>query len=258
MPKLVDMSIDEVSLVDKAANLKRFLVVKRAAEGGDNMNILEEIAELQKAGKKISGANLDKLKGLHQQLGSFIDNANGADDDDGGAGGDVGIGDNNVGVNKSMDEVTLQKKLDAIEKAYEEKLTALTKRAEDAENIAKAERDSRVLKEYIAKAADLASLPIEAAEFGGVLKALAEKAPDEFAKLMPVLTSANEIAKKGALFAEYGTRSTQSSDITKRMDVEVDKVCKAEPNLTKEQAVRKVLKANPELYRQYVAELKGQ
>lgn len=91
-----------------------------------------------------------------------------------------------------------------VEKAQADVKVAQAK-AEQAETIAKAERDQRVTREYIAKARSLDALPgMNADDFGGVLKGLAEKAPEEWTKLEPMLKSWHESIKTGALFVEKG------------------------------------------------------
>jgi len=259
--KLVDIAINEVSLVDKAANRKRFLIVKRAAEGGEttmNEAMLDEVREILKSGKKISTANMDKLKNVHASLSQFIGD-NGIDDDgDDDAAEPAGSAGGKQKGGSQMEAKEIQKMLDdqkiAIEKAANEQLAALQKKLDDAEGIAKAERDSRLTSEYIAKAVVLDCLVIKAEEFGPVLKGVFEKAPEEFAKVMAVLTAANEAIKKGGIFKVVGGDGSATNGAQGQIDAKAAELRKSDSSLSKEQAVRKVLKENPELYAQHKAE----
>jgi len=71
----------------------------------------------------------------------------------------------------------------AVEALWKEHQEAV-KKAEELEKVLKEERDKQLRKEFIQKAADeFANLPTKPEEFGLVLKGLAEKAPEEYAKL---------------------------------------------------------------------------
>ncbi len=83
--KIVDMNIEEVSGVDKAANGRRFLIVKRAEPLDINpmqklwsfakgLFVSEETMsdDLEKAGKKISGGRMETLKQTRAMLDQII------------------------------------------------------------------------------------------------------------------------------------------------------------------------------------------
>lgn len=120
--RLFNIRVDEVSLVDKAANTRKFLIMKRDGEkeveveelkkvleniekaindlsdriGGqdERMKALEPSAEeLQKAGAKFSKATLGRLKTIHSTLGELL------------AGIDFGDEDNSD-VKKSSEEIS--------------------------------------------------------------------------------------------------------------------------------------------------------
>jgi len=143
-------------------------------------------------------------------------------------------------------------------KSADPQIVAIVKAAEDraaaAEKIAKAERDFRLEREFIGKAAELSALPAEAEAFGKVLKSVAE-AVDEatFDTLMTVLTAANEGISTGNLFAELGKASAFDNDgPTGEINKAAARLIEANPNLSHEQAVAKAVDANPSLYNEYL------
>lgn len=143
-------------------------------------------------------------------------------------------------------------------KSADPEIVAIVKAAEDravaAEQIAKAERDFRLEREFIAKAAELSALPAEAEAFGKVLKSVAEAVDeDTFNTLMTVLTAANEGISTGNLFAELGKASAFDNDgPTSEINKAAARLIESNPGLSHEQAVAKAVDANPSLYNEYL------
>jgi len=139
-----------------------------------------------------------------------------------------------------------------VEKAQAD-AAAATKAAEEAGKVAKAEREQRVTKEFIAKAQTLAALPgMNADDFGVVLKGIAEKAPEAWAKLEPLLKSAHEAIRTGALFVEKGAGGEGSGAAAAQVDAKAKElVAKSATGLTLVQARVKVWESEPELYAAY-------
>ena len=344
MPKkLVDINIEEVSGVDKAANGRTFLVVKRA-EGGEKVDepslikkitkiikgilngddtskdfnevlddqekqelvwqqksslwkftdalnaaiisiiesdsvtdkkaaVIESIqqyyqalldTEVVKAGKKISNDRLSALKQAHEALGKVItdaDNNNEGDDN-------VAKGEHVKGcqcekclakeeVGKKAEPATdeaVQKRLKEIEKRNSE----IEKRNQELEAQIKKQNDELKTKEFIAKAAGFTNLGIKADELGPVLKSMAEANPEGFAKIEATLKAADEQVAKGALFSEAGRSGTGETSVVKKVQAMADEMIAKGASMTKEQALAKAWKDNPELYKQYQKELRGE
>ena len=132
----------------------------------------------------------------------------------------------------------------------------LEERASAAETIAKAERDHRLVQEYIAKASTLSNLPIKAEEFGSVLKNVAEALTEEqFSAIWQVLNAANSNLSKAGLFNEIGKSSTPDNDGPL---ANIEKVAtalrQANPLLTREQSIAKAVETDANLYKQYIKE----
>jgi hypothetical protein len=152
--------------------------------------------------------------------------------------------------------------LELVLKTHDDELAELRKaneteksKADEAIEIAKAERDARETREYIAKSESLDKLAKDDSEFGEVLKSIARAEAEKHLpegtveKLDTVLAAANEAVEKGALFMELGRAGHgESSDVEKQLDAKADEIRKSEPSLTKEQALEKAYNDNPELY----------
>lgn len=153
-----------------------------------------------------------------------------------------------------------QDEQDEILKSADPRLVEIVKgleeRASAAETIAKAERDHRLVQEYIAKAGTLKNLPIKAEEFGTVLKNVAEALTEEqFSAIWQVLNAANSNLAKAGLFSELGKSSTPDNDGPL---ANIEKVAtalrQANPLLTREQSIAKAVESDANLYKQYIRE----
>jgi hypothetical protein len=153
-----------------------------------------------------------------------------------------------------------QDEQDEILKSADPRLVEIVKgleeRASAAETIAKAERDHRLVQEYIAKAGTLKNLPIKAEEFGSVLKNVAEALTEEqFSAIWQVLNAANSNLSKAGLFNEIGKSSTPDNDGPL---ANIEKVAtalrQANPLLTREQSIAKAVETDANLYKQYIKE----
>lgn len=146
-------------------------------------------------------------------------------------------------------------------KSADPRLVEIVKAAEEraaaAEAIAKAERDFRLEREFVAKAAELEALPVKADEFGMLLKSVADVLTEEqYDAIWNVLTAANASIAKSAMFGEVG-KSSATSDGDGPMNIiekAAARLMNDEPNLTKEQAIAKAVAADATLYTQYIRE----
>ena len=127
---------------------------------------------------------------------------------------------------------------------------ATEERAAVAEEIAKAERENRLQREFIEKAATYDSLPVETATFGIVLKDAAESMDaDTYDALTTVLSAANEAIAQGGLMSEIGiTKSFDAESGMGRIE-QVASVLRSEnPDLSREAAIAKAVTDDPSLY----------
>lgn len=87
---------------------------------------------------------------------------------------------------------------------WKERTDAVTKAREYEEKLA-AEQDAKTTKEFLEKAKGFNYLPVEPEEFGQLLKTLSASVPDSFTKLEQILKAADEAIAAGNLYGEVGT-----------------------------------------------------
>lgn len=164
--RLSNLEVMEVSLVDKAANKRKFLVLKsekdvqEEMEGGDSMSKDQEVKEeVKKETKEAVVKPIMKSDGT-PDFEAVPDNARPA--------------------------------FEAIWKSQQE---AISKAAEYKQKLEK-ELDEKEIKTFVAKAAELGNLSVKAEDFGLVLKSASKNlSAEHFAELEKVLKSANDNAK---------------------------------------------------------------
>lgn len=138
----------------------------------------------------------------------------------------------------------------AIEKADPVIRELLEKQAaelEEFKEIAKAEREARLEREYISKAAALPMITADTASFGGFLRRAADAlTPEDNEMLEKIFKAANAQITAGALFDTIGTEGAEVT-IEKSLEAMANEIVKANPGMTMEQAITKIYEQNPEL-----------
>lgn len=143
--------------------------------------------------------------------------------------------------------------LKSADPAIVEIVKAAEERAEAAEQIAKAERDFRLEREFIAKAAEFDRLPVDAAEFGPVLKAAAEVLTEEqFDAITSVLAAANESVAQGNLFTEVGKATSFANDSSMSQIEKAAARLREGSDMTRAESIAKAVEADPSLYTEYL------
>ena len=282
MAQLQDISVDWVSLVDRAAvrdpqhksEPRRFLLSKREGVAApentirkeDNMSDEKTPEEMQaaldkaeadaKAAEETHKAELEKrdadLKKSDEEHAAALAKAAAAPKKPPVKAGDDGDSD---------DEPELSKAAQERLKKAEDEVAELRKSAENSEKIAKEERDRRVTSEFITKAEGLGSLSIEPAKFGPVLKRIAEKVEkDDFDALEQLLTASNEQVAKGDLFKEYGAGvggEAVPAGAYAEVQQKAEQLRKSDSKLTKGESEARVMREHPDLQSRYLAEMRG-
>lgn len=142
------------------------------------------------------------------------------------------------------DEAELLAKADP---AVRRLIEAQNARLVEAENIAKAEKDARLEREFIAKAETLPNVGEDRSEFGGLLRRISESISKEDAEALDkVLTAANVAIEKSALFGEKGRAGEHT--ISASAQAAAEDIRKADPTLTIEQAQARAFEQNPDLF----------
>lgn len=173
------------------------------------------------------------------------------------AAGAAGAGAGGYAVKKSFSEelreeiskaVTDEQRDEVITKAFEQ-MEQMAEYVSETEEIAKSERELRLISEYedVAKSY---GLPVPDEDLAVVLYTIAETLPYEHQEIIhKALSAAGE-----AIFMEYGTEGYgTNSDVLTAVDGFIDdNVSKSD--ISKAEAVAAVFEANPEAYEAYLAE----
>lgn len=153
---------------------------------------------------------------------------------------------------ESMEDEDLEKVLkslpapaaDLIRKQHEA-LQATNARLEQAEKIAKAEREARIVREFEARAADEFSHLGRASEVGSVLKAASETmGEDAFNGLVAIMKRAD--AGMSELFTETG--HAVPGEPLNRFDAAIAKARADEPGISEADAIAKAMEMDPKAY----------
>lgn len=283
---LRDMEIDEISLVDRPANAHaKVVIAKRATqedtvpedvynEDGEAIDVSElsegdvvfdeegnpflvvddeSEAELEDAGVS-KGLASSVLAAMGTPKVAKTTNWLNKNKKAIGAAGVAGAGGYAIG--KSFSEELreeLSKSLTDIErdevisKAFAQ-VEEMQQSLAQAEEIAKSERDLRLVREY-EEVAKSYNLPIPSDELAPVLMAIAEELPYEYGEVIhKALSAAGEI-----IFEEYGTEGAGSNnDVLTAVDAYIDENV-SKSDISKAEAVEAVFDANPGAYDEYMA-----
>lgn len=150
----------------------------------------------------------------------------------------------------------MQKRFDALEAEN----VALRKSVTDATAIAKAERDARLDNEMRDVLKGFRATPFDLDSDVKKFRKMKEDAPDIYERTMAILKATDAQLAASTLFGDIGTRKGTGegsawAQIEAKADTLVEK--STDGKLTHEQAVEKVMMANPKLVAQYRAETNG-
>lgn len=245
--ELTNIEIDEVSLVDRPANQHaRVSIAKRASEEdivpeiyNENGELLD--AELLEPGQTVFDAEgnafevvLEDVEENSEELEpvgkSFADEVR-------------------EELSKAFTDIERD---EVIAKALGQ-VDALTKRLEQAETIAKSERDLRLLGEYVEVAKNY-NIPVEPTALGPVLMRMAETMSYEDCSVIhKALTSAGS-----ALYDEVGfIGGGDNADVLTQVSAFLDQDVAKSEGVSKASAMESYFANNPSAYDQYVAEMRS-
>lgn len=171
-------------------------------------------------------------------------------------------GNQNPGSQESVEDVlkSLDPKVAGLVSALVEKVKNAEGRVETAEAIAKSALDTLANQQFVAKAKEFDALPGTTPDaLAPVLKSLAAALPKEqYDALENVLKGANEAIKTGKAFDEIGKsgNGNTAGSAYAKIEKAADDIMKANPNLTKAQAIDKAMDAHPDLVAEYRKEVR--
>ena len=273
---LTDVELDEISLVNAGANLKkRFPVVKarltgvieKAIEQKANAEDELRIKLIEKAiSEETVGIAIILLRIIEQCLPNCTPYV--LEEIARSAGVVLSNQEFQNQMQKSMevkpmDEKQMQEQLTAIQNSNKETLDAVEKK--HAEDLAKRDAqikelaDARAVDNWVAKAkTDLSHFPGKSAEeLGVMLKALNDVSPEMANTQFASMKAASDALKSSSALKEIGCEShlnTGSGKALDRINQLVDGLITKDVTTTRAKAFTIVLKAHPELYQEYLDE----
>lgn len=140
-----------------------------------------------------------------------------------------------------------------LEQLWKDRDSAEQRIAKAEADLAK-ERDVRLTKEFVEKAAVLKHLGIKSDDLGVVLKEISERAPIAFSKLEPMLKTLDEKIAQSGFLKEIGTSSSGAGDSWTRIEKAAEAEMAKDAKLTKASAIDMVCRKHPEMYHQYKKE----
>lgn len=247
-------------IAEVLSDIKKFLGL------ADETDETELQAELEKAGKKISAARLEKLKSLYKTLQDIIMEQESSDDTNGEA--------SKMDTSKlskaeqdyikeleakaaHADAVAKKATEDAVAKAQADAKAEIEKAKKDAEEakeeVAK-ERDARLNKEYEGKVSVFKRLAIKADD-AKVFRAIDEKLPEELSKRMwEIVKGANEAMASAAIMTKQigsGEGDNGSDDHVSKVETLMKAELAKNDKLSEGKAMAEVFAKNPGLYEAY-------
>ena len=268
---LTDMEIDEISTVDKAANQhSRFVIAKRAPEEDEVPKLFDQ------EGKPLAEDQLEFGDVVFDEDGNAYEFVEDDSADDQAPGDEVERQPEMAGVGKRAGSAFFEKSntapvakagsfaasvMEELSKAFSDadrdkvivkalgRIEEVEARNEEIAKAAQAERDLRLTREYISKAAEY-NLPVAADELGPVLYRMAETMSyDDCSVIAKALETAGEI-----IFEERGySGGGDNGDVYSQVEAHAyDTFGKAE-DFNSIEAINKVFETNPEAYDEYLA-----
>lgn len=265
---LEELEVDEVSFVDRAANKRRFLVLKK--EDGPVAKVIEVAlgAELENEGEidalakehELTEDATEAIKGAVRLVEAYAETIpEGALQSLAKRFGIEPPEEKKKGEHSKpkppdtsdLPKATAERVLQMWESAQEEreKREKLEQRLDTIEE----ERENR---QYIAKAASFSRLPIKADEFGPVLRQIAKSMPEAYAVIETVLASTDAMLEKAKFFSELGSgQGVTSGGAFEKVSALASEIAKSE-KMSPTDALAKALADNPALAADYLREQK--
>lgn len=256
---LLDLEVDRVDLVDEGANSAAFIKLYKRKEQNDMKfeEILKSMkpehaevikAEIAKAKVEIPevvATALKKAKEDADKMASDLKLATDAKDAAEQKAAEFEKASCDASGQDSKDKMDeIMKNLDP---TVQEVVKSMKAQKEAAEAVVKQMNEQKLNDEAIVKAKDLKALPVEEAKLVAVVK---NASPEVY----EILKAASVAIETGGTFAEVGKSkgNKDGGDAWTKIEKKAEEYVTADSKLTKQAAITKAIKENPELYREYL------
>jgi len=148
---------------------------------------------------------------------------------------------------KTPEDLAFEKAVGTLPDEVRKHLSDLAEKVEKAEKAAQVEKDARLSREYLTKAADYAGLPASPETLATTLRAVDEHLDPSVAKEIHRLLGAGAaVVKQSDVLKEWGGEGV-TSDAMMGLEAKAAEIQKADPKLTPAQAFTKAMAMNPDL-----------
>jgi hypothetical protein len=253
------MEIDEISLVDKGANQHAMITIAKRAPEEEEMPEFDIYSE---NGELLSEDNLNDGDIVYDAEGNAYEFT--TEEEEEREAEPVG---KSAFFSEQATGGFAKSVMDELSKAFSDddrdqviakalgRVEELERQQQQFEQIAKSERDLRLTREYIAKAADY-NLPVDPAELGPVLYRMAETMSyDDCSVIAKCLETAGTI-----LFEETGYQGGgENADVMSMVEsYAMEEIGKsADRNVSKSHLIERAFDENPEAYDEYLSARRG-
>lgn len=258
------MEIDEISLVDKGANQHAMVTIaKRAPEEETMPEFYSEDGELL----DLDSIELEEGDVVYDEDGNAYEFTTEEQEPEKELAevGKSAFFNQNRQVSKKATASFSESVMEELSKAFSDedrdkviakalgRVEELEKRYSEAEKIAKSERDLRLTREYISKAAEY-NLPVDPQELGPVLYRMAESMSyEDCAVIAKCLESTGEI-----LFQEVGYQGGgDNNDVMSVVEAHANEVLSKSADVSKAATISGLFDNTPEAYDEYLASQRG-
>lgn len=250
--KMVNLSVEETSGVDHPAHLHEGWVILKHADQAGVAEVIETLAgntEEQEQTVSEETPTVDVA-----QLEADLAKANERIVELETALAAVPAVEETPVVEEASEEALIKSMPEAVREMLEKARAGEIAAREELQKAQEVARD----KEFTEKVSLWKSLTINAEEFGPQLRKLADIAPELAEIIEKALAAVNAQAESANIFAELGsTVAPASGDAFGRVESLAKAKVAAGESKTVEQAMTAVIAENPELYREYLAEKRG-
>lgn len=254
--KLSDMEIDEVSLVDKGANQHAMVTIAKRANEEDEMPDLffEDGSAVDEDALQVGDIVYDGEGNAYE----FTDEVEEQEKEPEPVGKSAFFDQRKQPVKKSGEKSFSEQIREELSKAFSDddrdqvlskafdRIDAMQAQMDEQAEIAKSERDLRLTREYVSKAAEY-NVPVDPNELGPVLYRMAESMSYEDCAVIAKCLEAS-----GEIFTEIGYQGGgDNNDVMSMVEQKAQEVSKS--GTADYQSVTDVFDANPQAYDEYLA-----
>lgn len=141
--------------------------------------------------------------------------------------------------------------------AIRNRMEAMKKERDEMAETAKREKEERENEHWINKSKEFKYLQVAPEHFGKVLRAINSDHPTEAAEIVRILGVADGLIEKGAIFAEFGKNNTNGSrvadatNVTARVEALAKDYMMLDKDLSESAAIAKVFREHPDWHAPY-------